>query len=275
MSKSLISLVSKRLPPRVRRRLRSIRDRAVAIWHRADLIRLGEFFQTDKWGSHWYLQHYQAHFQAFRLKHVNVLEIGAGGYSDSSSGGSSLRMWKAYFPNANIYGVDLYDKSRLEESRIKIFQGDQSDHGFLRRIVKEIGGIDIVVDDGSHINAHVIKTFETLFPLLKNPGIYAIEDTQTSYWPSYGGSSHDVDDPTTIMGYFTRLVHSLNHEEILREDYSPNVFERHVVAMHFYHNLILVCKGENSEGSNELLRYGNDTRIRIDGPPGPFTTQGI
>jgi hypothetical protein len=275
MSKSPTSLVGGRLPPRVRRRLRVIRDRAMAVWHRADLIRLGEFFQTDKWGTHRYLQHYQAHFQAFRLKHVNVLEIGVGGYSDSGSGGSSLRMWKAYFPNANIYGVDLYDKSDLEESRIKIFQGDQSDEGFLRGIVSQIGGIDIVVDDGSHINAHVIKTFETLFPLLKNPGIYAIEDTQASYWPSYGGSSLDVGDATTTMGYFTRLVHSLNHEEILREDYSPNVFERHIVAMHFYHNLILIYKGENSEGSSELLRYGNDARVRIEGPPGPFTTQGV
>ena len=272
MNKSLKSLISRQLPPPARNRVRVIRDRLVTAWHRADLIRLGEVFQTDKWGSHWYLQHYQAHFRALRLKRVNVLEIGVGGYSDPGSGGSSLRMWKAYFRNGNIYGLDMHDKRSLQEDRIKIFQGDQSDERFLRGMVEQIGSVDIVIDDGSHINAHVIKTFEILFPLLKNNGIYAIEDTQTSYWPSYGGTSGDIGDPSTMMGYFTRLVHSLNYEEILREDYSPSVFDQHIVAMHFYHNLILICKGDNSEGSN-LIGCESDRRIRIEGPPGPFTKE--
>src|SRR6202043_2999198 len=114
---------------------------------------------------------------------------------------------------------------------------------------------------------------ETLFPILRSPGIYAIEDTQTSYWPSYGGSSQNIEDPTTIMGYFTRLTHSLNHEEILVGDYSPTESDRHIVAMHFYHNLILIYKGENSEGSNEFRKHGNHAQIRIAGPPGPFTKQ--
>jgi demethylmacrocin O-methyltransferase len=121
----------------------------------------------------------------------------------------------------------------------------------------------------------VIKTFETIFPILRDAGIYVIEDTQTSYWPSYGGSSRDINDASTIMGYFTRLVHSLNHEEMLRGGYSPTKFDRHIVAMHFYHNLILIYKGENSEGSNELRKYGNDARIWIEGPPGPLTKPAV
>jgi hypothetical protein len=272
--KRLTTLVSPRLPPGVRKRLRRIRNGAVAVWYRGDLIRLGEFFETDKWGAHWYLQHYQAHFQALRRKRINVLEIGVGGYSDPGSGGNSLRMWKAYFPKANIYGVDVYDKSKLQEDRIRIFKGDQGDETFLRSTVDQIGGVDVVIDDGSHINADVIKSFETLFPILRNPGIYAVEDTQTSYWPSYGGSSSDLNDPARIMGYFTRLAHSLNHEEILRKDYSPNDFEMHIVAMHFYHNLILIYKGENSEGSNEISKHSGDARTMIGGPPGPMTKPG-
>ncbi len=29
-------------------------------------------------------------------------------------------------------------------------------------------------------------------------------------------------------------------------------WDRHIVSMHFYHNLAFVCKGENKEGSNIL-----------------------
>jgi hypothetical protein len=53
-------------------------------------------------------------------------------------------------------------------------------------------GFDIIIDDGSHVNEHVITTFEYLLPILNNEGLYVIEDTQTAYWPEYGGSSHHL-----------------------------------------------------------------------------------
>jgi hypothetical protein len=226
---------------------------------------LGELFKTDKWGEHRYLRHYQTHFQALRAKRLNVLEIGIGGYGDASKGGNSLRMWKAYFRHSNIFGIDIYDKRHFEETRIKIFQGSQVDEVFLRDVIDRVGGVDIVIDDGSHKNAHVIRTFEILFPLLRKDGIYVIEDTQTSYWPGYGGSSSDLSHPNTIMGYFTFLPHAINYEEILRDNYSPTVFDRNIVAMHFYHNLIFIFKGDNSEGSNELERNWTDDRFILEG----------
>jgi hypothetical protein len=224
------------------------------------LVRLGEFFKTDKWGEHSYLRHYQTHFHDLRSKRINVLEIGVGGYGNTVIGGNSLRMWKAYFRQANIFGIDIYDKRPLEEKRIKIFQGSQVDEAFLKDVIDQIGGVDVIIDDGSHINADVIRTFEILFPLLRRGGIYAIEDTQTSYWPGFGGSSSDLRDPHTTMGYFTSLPHALNFEEILRDNYSPTDFDRSIVAMHFYHNLIFIRKGENSEGSNRLRHNRVDDR---------------
>lgn len=254
----LASTLAHKLPPGQRRTLRKLRQRAIAWRYSADLIRLGECFRTDKWGSHWYLQHYQEHFSALRKRSLNLLEIGVGDYSDPAEGGSSLRMWKAYFPNARIFGMDVYDKRGLEEDRIRILQGSQTDQRFLRRVVEEVGGFDIVIDDGSHINSHVIETFEMMFPLLRNPGIYAIEDAQTSYWPGFGGSSRHLGDTSTIMGYFMSLAHCLNYEEILREDYSPSEFDRHIVGMHLYHNLVIVQKGDNREGSN-MVQGGRAT----------------
>ena len=137
-----------------------------------------------------------------RKKHLNLLEIGVGGEEDVYKGGNSLRMWKRYFPNGNIFSIDIFDKSIHEEKRIKIFRGDQTDASFLNDISNKIGDIDIIIDDGSHINNHVIKTFEILFPKLKDGGIYVVEDTQTSYWPEYGGSSFDLSSSFTIMNFF-------------------------------------------------------------------------
>jgi hypothetical protein len=271
----LASTLARKLPSGNRRALRKLRERATAWRYSADLIRLGECFRTDKWGSHWYLQHYQTHFGPLRKRSLNLLEIGVGEYSNPGEGGSSLRMWKTYFPNAKIFGLDVYDKRSLEEDRIRIFQGSQTDERFLRSMVKDSGGFDIIIDDGSHINSHVIRTFEIMFPLLRNPGIYVIEDVQTSYWPGFGGTSRHLGDTSTTMGYCASLAHCLNYEEILREDYSPSDFDRHIVGMHLYHNLIFVQKGDNREGSNMVQAGRATVPAVIDGVPYDDVQQSV
>jgi hypothetical protein len=215
----------------------------------ADLRVLATVTGSDKWGGHWYAQHYQTHFAPLRHKALNILEIGVGGYDDPNKGGSSLRMWKTFFPRASVFAIDIVDKRALQEPRIKIYQGSQDDADFLKHVAAEIGRLDIIIDDGSHQNRHVLKTFEVLFPLLAEGGIYAVEDTQTSYWPSYGGTSEEFNSPQTIMGFFKGLVDCLNYEEFLKKDYRPSYYDMHIVSMHFYHNLIFIYKGQNKEGS--------------------------
>lgn len=239
-------------------RLRRARERVLARLYRHDLARLATIFRTDKWNAHSYILHYERYFRPLRFKRLNLLEIGVGGYADPTFGGHSLRMWKAYFPTSHIYGIDCYDKQALEESRLRIVQGRQEDPEFLRQVAKDIGRLDIVIDDGSHSNAHVITAFETLFPLLADGGIYVVEDAQTSYWPGFGGSSEALSDPTTTMGYFKRLIDGLNHSELLKPGYQPSYFDQHITAIHFYHNLIFIFKGDNTAGSNVLR--GNTTQ---------------
>lgn len=220
-----------------------------------DLVKLATIFKTDKGNEHRYLQHYARYFAPLRLKPLNILEIGVGGYADPTVGGNSLRMWKAYFPNSRIYGIDIAEKTAVQEERITVFQGRQEDPAFFRRVVTEdIGRLDVVIDDGSHVCGHVITAFDTLFPLLHEDGIYVIEDTQASYWPGFGGGSDELNDPKTTMGYFKTLVDGLNHAEYLRPGYRPTYCDRHIVAIHFYHNLIFIFKGDNMEGSN-IIRH--------------------
>jgi len=152
---SLRSWLQANLPPSKYHSLVRIAKATLGWWYRDDLNRLALLFHTDKWGSHWYTQHYQRYFQSLKDKRLNVLEIGVGGYENSSEGGESLRMWKAYFRNSRIVGIDLYDKAQFCEHRIDIRQCDQADAESLKRLSGEYGGFDIVIDDGSHLNEHV------------------------------------------------------------------------------------------------------------------------
>lgn len=198
---------------------------------------------------------------------MKILEIGVGCYEDPYSGGESLKMWKQYFHNSMIYGIDIIDKTALEEDRIKIFQGSQHDEVFLNKIVAETGKFDIIIDDGSHRNDHVIKTFKILFPELNDGGIYVVEDTHTSYIPSYEnwskfggddvaphwaeyGGSLDLYDQITMMNFFKRLVDCLSHQEFIHPGYAPNYFDKHIVGIHFYRNQVFIHKGDNTAQGN-------------------------
>lgn len=217
---------------------------------------------SDKWTAHSYGKHYFRHFHDRQHESLRILEIGVGGYagphvgySDPLQGGHSLRFWKEFFPHAQVIGVDIEDKSPLQEDRIRILRGSQTDEAFLETLNRDFGPFDIVIDDGSHVNSHVIQTFQYLFPRLADSGIYVVEDTQTSYWPDthrhqYGGDGDDLNNPKTIMGFFKSLVDGLNHAEFLRPDYNPTFFDRSIAGISFYHNLVFVERGNNTRHSN-------------------------
>jgi len=228
------------------RRLRTVQ----ALIHSKDCVKLSAIFGSDKWGDHWYAQHYNRHFAALRRKRLIVLEIGVGGYADPNDGGASLRLWKRFFHRGKIVGIDTCDKHAIDEHRIKTYQGSQDDAEFLQRVVADMGRPDIVIDDGSHRNDDVIATFQVLFPLLKDNGIYVVEDMQTSYLPSFGGRTGRTMDEQTTMGFFRSLTDGLNYSEYLVSGDTPSYLDQHIVSMHFYHNLVFIYKGLNDEASS-------------------------
>ncbi|HEX2301388.1 MAG TPA: class I SAM-dependent methyltransferase [Pseudonocardiaceae bacterium] len=215
---------------------------------RPGLNSLAVRYGSDKWGLHNYTPHYEAHFAPLRDLAITVLEIGVGGFHDPSAGGASLRMWRDYFPRAMVYGLDIVDKRLLNEGRIQVLCGDQSDGDSLRAVLEQTGPPDIVIDDASHISKHVITTFSLLFPHLRPGGLYAIEDLQTSYWPSFGGNDLAMSDPGTTMGLLKDLVDGLNHQELTgRSPRTPRATDRQISGIHFYHNLAVIEKGANDE----------------------------
>jgi demethylmacrocin O-methyltransferase len=187
---------------------------------------LGVIWGTDKARSqHAYTPHYARHLKRRRRQIQAVLEIGIGGY-DWADGGNSLLMWRSYFPNATIYGLDIHEK-RIDEPRIVTLQGDQSDPDSLLAAVQGCPPFDLIVDDGSHIGSHIITTFETLLPLLKPGGLYAIEDMETAYWPDHGGGPPGT--PGTSVSLVKGLLDDVNRGG-------------RVAEVHCYHQLAIITK---------------------------------
>lgn len=128
-----------------------------------------------------YYAEYDLNFQEYRNKPIKLLEIGI-------QKGGSLYMWREYFPNAKIVGVDIDEECKqFEGEGIKVYIGDQENADFLLELERKEGTFDIVIDDGGHTMKQQITTFKTLFPLLAEGGMYVIEDLHTSYWPEFGG----------------------------------------------------------------------------------------
>lgn len=225
------------------------------------LTELAEEFGTDKWGAHFYTPHYERHLKHLRAEKFTLLEIGIGGYAHKGKGGASLRMWKHFFRRAQILGLDIQDKSFVDAPRIKSYRGSQTDEAVLKQIVADADDLRVVIDDGSHRPEHIRETFRVLFPMLPEGAIYAIEDTHTSYWPTWGGSV-DLNDPTTTMALVKDLVDGLNYEEFLDDSYTPSYSDKHVVAVHCYHNLVIIEKGVNNEGATRARDKARAAALR-------------
>ncbi|MFF4923412.1 hypothetical protein ACFY4B_22760 [Kitasatospora sp. NPDC001261] len=228
--------------------------------HPVDLGGLSTRFGSDKWADlHWYTQHYERHFARFRNAPVRVLEIGIGGYDAPDQGGASLRMWQRYFPAGLVLGLDIVPKPGVRGPRIATAVGDQGDPGLLDDLGRRFGPFDIVIDDGSHLNAHVRASFTALFPHVRPGGLYVVEDLQTAYWPGYGGTAGPVAGPGTSVGLLKQLVDGLHHREWVPPAAAPgpSYADRHAVALTVYHNLAFVEKGVNSEeGAPDFIDRG-------------------
>lgn len=203
------------------------------------LTELGKMYGTDKIGSHTYLPIYEQYFDPIRDKKIRLLEIGYGGYANPDAGGESARMFADYFSEGEIVVTDIYPKNLKPNDRFIFKQGSQTD----LLLMQGLGNFDIVIDDGSHNSSDVIISFCGLFPLLNDGGIYIVEDTQTSYWPECSPNMKS-------MEYFKSLCDGLNYNEVRRQGYQPTYFDQNIFAIHFYHNLIIVLKGDNTEPSN-------------------------
>ena len=153
------------------------------------LTDLMNYYGSDKGGfnkDHNFSDYYSTIFFDKKESVKNILEIGLGtnNIKVPSNMGlqgkplASLRAWKDYFVNANVYGADIDKEILKNEDRIKTFYVDQTNAISISELYKNIGNInfDIIIDDGLHEYNANICLFENSFKYLSKQGIYIIED---------------------------------------------------------------------------------------------------
>lgn len=210
-------------------------------------------YESDKSTAHNYTHIYEKYLSSFKNKKIKLLEIGIGGYSSTSKGGGSLKMWRDYFKKGKIAGLDIEDKHLKLGKRVHIFKGSQENPKDLSKIIKLFKNFDFIIDDGSHLNNHQIKTFKLLFPYLNNGGLYFIEDVQTSYMLKYGGDGFYLNNRKTAVNYFKTFIDKINYQEIENPFLKVDYFSKNITEIHFYHNFIVIKKDKNVEKSNILV----------------------
>ena len=96
---------------------------------------------------------------------------------DEYQAGASLRMWRDFFPNAQIHGADISPKAMFKSHRIETHLCNETKSCDIERLLMKTGfDIDLFIDDGSHRMRHQLYLCKTIMPLLKKSVVYIIED---------------------------------------------------------------------------------------------------
>jgi hypothetical protein len=183
-----------------------------------------------------YLPIYDRYLTKYRGTDVKMLEIGV--YK-----GGSLHLWREYLgPKATIYGIDINpDCAALNGIDGQVRIGSQADAAFLAGVVREMGGVDIVLDDGSHIGRHIRASLDALFPLLAKDGLYMIEDVHTAYSRRHDGrfSRHNF---MRLVGRMMDDMHHWYHAGGQRIAATAD----HLLGLHVYDSLVVLEKGDKA-----------------------------
>lgn len=122
----------------------------------------------DKGTCHSYLNEYDKILR-YKRQNVNILEIGV-------SQGYSMMLWKDYFKDSNIIGLDIdLSYMRFPKEGFNVYQINATDENSLNNTLKDLT-FDYIIDDGSHFIQDQLKSFEILYPRVKEGGYYFIED---------------------------------------------------------------------------------------------------
>jgi hypothetical protein len=202
---------------------------------------------VNKW--HHYLPIYDHYFNRFRGRPIKMLEIGV-------AKGGSLKMWREYFgPQAVIFGVDIDPKCAVFDGQYASVRiGSQDDADFMRGVIAEMGGVDIVLDDGSHVGRHIRSSLDVVFPLLSENGVYMIEDLHAAYWSDYDGATKS---PHNFMKVVKQLVDDMHHWYHPRGQVISATAGK-LGALHIHDSIVVLDKATQTEprqsqvGSSEV-----------------------
>ena len=226
------------------------------------MLNLEELFDRGTGGrcSKWrhYFEIYERYVSKFRGTDCTYLEIGV-------SACGSLDIFQEYLgEGARIVGVDVNPEC-MKQARegIEILIGDQANPAFMSEVVAPKGPFDIIIDDGGHIPDQQIVSFLSLFPQLKEGGVYLVEDMHTTFWLGGQASRFGINFYDFARGLVEKL--SLYHvdQRLLDRYQTPreqrtdainfnNFAASDIFGIHFYDSMIVFEKRKRLEPLSEI-----------------------
>lgn len=154
---------------------------------------------------HAFYKVYERYFSSLRAEPLIIVELGV--YE-----GESTRILSEYFPNAKILAVDIEHRADLSSlQNVFVHSFSQTDGDAWRRLLDEQapGGVDVVLDDASHIGYFSQITFCHLFSRLKPGALYIAEDWSSGYLPHHpDGARCDPQGPVATAADFPMQIDS-------------------------------------------------------------------
>ena len=149
----------------------------------------------DRVGSdkgRWYGRLYDVLLEPLRNSVQCMIEIGIGTMLPTAPSsmvnwagenyrpGASLRVWRDYFPCAQIHGIDpAPDTVVVGEPRITTHQFDSRDGTRAAALFASLQLVpDLVIDDGLHTAEAQIATLRNFLPHVRPGGVYIVEDVE-------------------------------------------------------------------------------------------------
>lgn len=165
---------------------------------KADCIELGALFNkygSDKAANHNYYLAYASILAPKKTEAFNFLEIGLGTNNidvESNMGiygqpGASLRAFRDMYKNAQVYGADIDERILFTEDRIQTFFVDQTKPEVLQSLKEKLQPLkfDLIIDDGLHNSQANLNTMNFALDLLKDDGVFIIEDINNNDFEYY------------------------------------------------------------------------------------------
>jgi hypothetical protein len=236
----------------------------------SELFSLVEKYGTDKTLSG-YTYTYSDLFIPIKNDVKSVLEIGLGTLNPAIPStfagntqhfsyykpGGSLRVWRDFFTNANVYGVDIAKDCMFKEDRIETFLFDSSEKEYVEYYLDSLE-FDVIIDDGNHDPKFQIKTLRNLLPKLKNGGYYIIEDIG-----GYSGTEELLIDYLDEFNTLTKdyvITNKGNHIVIHKQKIVPFTKKDYTLVTGLW-NI-----GRNGRGFEEHYLPNLEKFLEIDAP---------